>query len=330
MPLIANVLRKGLVVLGLACIITVLLAITSSDQWWMRAFDYPRLQITILSIVVCLLSFIFLDWRKRWLQTYLFLLLAAVIWQGYILHPYFLPIQPTVPDREATNPQRTFSLLVSNVLMENREVQSYLDLVQKSKPDVVLVIEPDAWWTEQLAPLRMQYQYFVEQPQDNHYGMNLYSTFPLSEQEIYHLEATGTPAIYAVLTLPAGDELEFYGVHPRPPLPENSVSAADKELIKIAQLASTAERPVVVAGDFNDVPWSFTLGKFQEISRLRDIRAGRGFYNTFDAKNPILRLPIDHVFISPRLGLVELANPIAYSSDHMALFVTLLVDESVE
>lgn len=330
MPSLSNLLCKSLAAVGALCIVTVIFSITARDQWWIRIFDYPRLQIAILSLIVWLLSLFVLDWKKRWTQIYLLALTLAVLWQGYILHPFFLPVTPEAPDREVTAPQRAFSLLVANVLMENREVESYLDLVEQNNPDVVLVIEPNAWWTEQLEPLRQNYEHKVEKPQDNHYGISLYSRFPLSETEIHYFENTNTPSIFTVLQLPSGDEVELYGIHPRPPLPENSVSAADKELIKIARRIGETDRPVVVAGDFNDVSWSFTVEKFQEISQLRDVRVGRGFYNTFDAKSQILRLPIDHIFISPKLGLVELANPMTFSSDHMALFTILVVDESVK
>lgn len=325
---ITSMLRTILIALGLLSIISVIFSITARDQWWIRVFDYPRLQIAIISVLVLLLSVISLNRSKRWIQVYMFGLIAAVLWQGYVLHPYILPVEPEAPTQEVVDSGEAFSLLVANVLMENKDVGAFLELVEEKDPDVVLAIEPNQRWTEQLAPLRESHPYYVEQPQDNHYGMNLYSRLPLSETEIHYFENTETPSIYTVLTLPEGNEIAFYGTHPRPPLPENSVSAADKELIKIAQRVKESDRPVVVAGDFNDVPWSFTVEKLQEISQLRDIRVGRGFYNTFDATSPILRMPIDHVFISPHLGLATIADPMRFSSDHLALFTTLVATDA--
>ncbi len=316
--------------LGVACMITVLFARTSRDEWWMRAFDYPRLQITLASIVILLLSLLLFRWRPWWSALYLTLLVVAVGYQLYILYPYWLSVEPAVPTRTAAAPDRTFSLLSANVLMENRDSAAFLAIVEQYDPDLLLVMETNEWWMAQLQPIRERYAHHIEQPQENHYGMALYSRFPLQETEIHYFEDDGTPAIYTVIQLPAGDEVIFYGEHPRPPLPENSVKAADKELIKVANRAFAADLPVVVAGDFNDVPWSYTVETFASISHLRDIRIGRGFYNTFDANNRFLRLPIDHVFLSPGLGLVELADPIRFSSDHFALFVQLVVDESVQ
>lgn len=329
-PKIAVILRLlvriVVVVLGIGCLITVLFALTIRDLWWMRFFDYPRLQITFLSIATLVLSLLLLRWRSWWQGLYLMLMTLAVGYQLYILAPYWYPVPPAAPSHTAGTPARTFTLLSANVLMENRDVAAFLAMVDRYDPDLLLVIEPNDWWIEQLQPLRAHYPQQIEQPQENHYGIALYSRFPLLAAKIHYFEHSGTPSIYAVVQLPSGDEVIFYGEHPRPPLPDNSVTAADKELIKVAQRTLAADRPVVVVGDFNDVPWSYTVETFAAISGLRDIRIGRGFYNTFKAQSLIVRLPIDHIFLSPGVGLVELADPIPFSSDHLALFVRLVID----
>lgn len=324
--MVEMILRVIVGLLGIGCMITVLFALTISNVWWMRAFDYPRLSITLLSITLLFFSLFLFRWRSWWQGLYLTLLILAVGYQLYILAPYWFPVAPVVPTRTAADPSRTFSLLSANVLMENRDVDAFLAIVAQYNPDLLLVIEPNAWWLAQLQPLHRRYPYRIEQPQENHYGIAFYSRFPLAATAIHYFEDTGTPSLYAVVQLPAGDEVIFYGEHPRPPLPENSVVAADKELLKVAERTRLADHPVIVAGDFNDVPWSYTMRTFAAISQLGDLRIGRGFYHTFDAQHPLLRLPIDHIFLSPGLGLVELADPIRFSSDHFALFARLVVE----
>lgn len=322
-----KIIRSLIVILGLLCIVSVLFILTVSDHWWMRAFDYPRLQITILTGVVLLVSVLVLKWTA-WARVYFAVLALALIYQSYILSHYVLPVAQQVPTRAVADPARSFTLLSANVKMDNRDAQAFLALVARHDPDVVLVIEPNAWWIEQLQPLRDNYPYVVEHPQDTYYGMSLYSRLPLQNTEINYFEDNDTPSIQTVLHLPSGDEVLLYGEHPRPPLPENSVSAADKELIKIANRVKDAAMPVVVAGDFNDVPWSFTVNTFQMISGLRDVRVGRGLYNTYDAQSPILRLPIDHIFVSPGLSIANFARSEPFSSDHFALLATLVLDDA--
>ncbi len=326
---VVNIVQKIVVALGSLCIIIVIFTLTISDQWWMRVFDYPRLQIALATGIILLISILILNRHETWVKLYLVVLTLAWGHQSYTLLAYTPLTARQVPDREIDDPTRTFSLLSANVRMENRDAQAFLELVTQYRPDLFLVLEPDTWWTDQLRPLREQYEHYVEYPQDNYYGIALYSRLPLQNPEINFFEREEVPSFRTVLQLESGDEILFYGIHPRPPLPDNSVSAADKELIKIAKLTQEAELPTIVAGDFNDVPWSFTVNEFQEIGQLRDIRVGRGLYNTFPANYPFLRLPLDHLFISPGLGLVEIAKPLAFSSDHLALYVKLTVDETL-
>lgn len=312
--------------LGCASVVTVIFALTARDEWWMRAVDYPRLQITVLSIILLLLSFALFSWSQWLSRLYLLILALATGYQLYVLAPYWFPRQPAAPTLAVQDPHQAFSLLSANVRMGNRDSAAFLAIVDQYDPDLLLVMEPNDWWMTQLQPLRDRYPYRVEQPQENYYGIAFYSRFPLLESNIQYFEDNHTPSVYALIELPTGAVLTFYGEHPRPPLPENSVSAADKELLLVANRVRATSGPVLVAGDFNDVPWSFTVESFAEISQLRDIRIGRGFYNSFDAENPILRLPIDQIYLSRELGIVEFADPIRFSSDHFALFARIAVE----
>ena len=78
--------------------------------------------------------------------------------------------------------------------------------------------------------------------------------------------------------------------------------------------------PVIVVGDFNDVPWSRTTSLFRKISRLLDPRVGRGFYNTFNAKNILMRWPLDYVFISEEFRVKTFGLTESINSDHFPLY----------
>lgn len=66
-------------------------------------------------------------------------------------------------------------------------------------------------------------------------------------------------------------EVHFFGVHPRPPAPSESVTSTEKdqELLLIAKRVRALQKPVIVAGDLNDVAWSYTTELFQK-EKLRD------------------------------------------------------------
>ena len=78
-----------------------------------------------------------------------------------------------------------------------------------------------------------------------------------------------------------------------------------------------------MAGDFNDVAWSYTTDLFRDLSGLLDPRRGRGLYATFPADYPLLRWPLDHVFHSEALALVEMRRLGDVGSDHFPILVEL-------
>jgi endonuclease/exonuclease/phosphatase (EEP) superfamily protein YafD len=98
----------------------------------------------------------------------------------------------------------------------------------------------------------------------------------------------------------------------------------DAELLKVARrIGDRAPRPTVVAGDLNDVAWSYTTSLFLKESGLLDPRIGRGFFNSFDATKPFFRFPLDHVFHSNHFRLVELRRLDKVGSDHFPMFLAL-------
>jgi endonuclease/exonuclease/phosphatase (EEP) superfamily protein YafD len=89
--------------------------------------------------------------------------------------------------------------------------------------------------------------------------------------------------------------------------------------------------PAIVAGDLNDVAWSYTTRLFQRISGLMDPRLGRGLYNTFHARNPLMRWPLDHVFFDPEFRLCRLERLGDIGSDHFPILAELSFEpEGVE
>jgi endonuclease/exonuclease/phosphatase (EEP) superfamily protein YafD len=222
-------------------------------------------------------------------------------------------------------PERTLRLLISNVKMENRNADALVALVRAHAPDVVLAAEGDAWWDEQLRALDADYPHAVRRPQDNHYGLHLFSKLDLADVEVRFLVDEDVPSIRVTLRLRSGDTIRLYAVHPRPPLPQQGSEARDAELLIVGrEVAEGDGRPTIVAGDLNDVAWSHTTSLFQRTSHLLDPRRGRGFFNTFPANYPfLLRWPLDHVFHDDSLTLVSLRCLPNIGSDHLPVLAEL-------
>lgn len=148
--------------------------------------------------------------------------------------------------------------------------------------------------------------------------MHVYSALPIVEAETRYLIAPQVPSMHMRVRLRSGRELEMHFVHPAPPSPtENDTSRKrDAELATVGREVADSNWPVVVAGDLNDVAWSRTTRRFKRISGLVDPRRGRGMFNTFDARYPFLRFPLDHVFHSAGFSLVTMQRLSSIGSDH--------------
>lgn len=133
-------------------------------------------------------------------------------------------------------------MFVANVEYSNRDSRSLLGLVTELDPDVVLLTEPGAWWQAQLAPLARERPYTILQPQEGTWGMLLYSRIPLVQSHVRFLVEKDIPSITARMRLPSGDQVQFHGVHPRPPRP------GDDTVTETPSSRSSPERLVDSAG----------------------------------------------------------------------------------
>jgi endonuclease/exonuclease/phosphatase (EEP) superfamily protein YafD len=86
-------------------------------------------------------------------------------------------------------------------------------------------------------------------------------------------------------------------------------------------------RATVVVGDLNDVAWSRTSSLFRRVAGMGDPRVGRGLYPTFNARYPLLRWPLDHLFVSPHFELIQIDVLPDIGSDHFAIFFRLCLKE---
>ena len=315
---------------GILMIVATLLSLLPWSAWWVRDFEFPRVQIAAIASFVLLL-YLWLYDGKPFDIVFIVLLLGCIGFQVYRIFPYTpLASWQVLPSIQPAK-QNRFSLLVTNLLMDNRNATGLLDTIYGANADIVLTVETDAWWVQQLEALQEDYPFSVLYPLDNTYGMALYSRLPLREAAVKFLIQDDVPSIHTRFVLPGGVEAELRGLHPRPPSPteHDRSTERDAELLVLAKAVENSAHPIVIAGDLNDVAWSRTTRLFQRISGLLDPRMGRGIYATFHARYPLLRWPLDHVFHSSHWRLVEMKTLSYFGSDHLPVFVTLSYEPKV-
>lgn len=303
-----------------------LLPLWRHEAWWVRIFDFPRMQFFLLSTILLLLELALLDLSQPTTWSLLALILFCLIFQAWWIIPYTRIFPVEVKSARHSDIHNTIAILTANVLTTNRNAEGLLELVSEKKPDVIVTLESDEWWQLKLAVLEAEYCYTIKCPLDNLYGMHVYSKLPLSDSRIEYLVEHDVPSIHTLISLPSGHKIRAHFLHPAPPSPtENDRSSErDAELIIIAKSVVDTDLPVIVTGDLNDVAWSETTRLFRKISGLLDPRIGRGIYNTFHADYWFMRWPLDHLFHSSHFTLHSMQRLPGFGSDHFPLFTKLV------
>ena len=321
-----------LIAIGLLMIAATILPILRKDAWWIRVFDFPRLQITAI-IAATFAAYVAFKWEPMWAENlFLLTLSSCLIYQSFMMYPYTRLARKQVQQSRNTRDDSSFGLLFANVLMENRNVAKLKEIISEVDPDIILTAETDDWWKEQLQGFEQTHPHTIQQPQDNTYGMLLYSRLELLNPTVKFLVQDDVPSLHARVRLRSGKEVELRCLHPRPPFPteDERSTERDAELLIVGKETKELTAPVVVLGDLNDVAWSRTNYLFQDISGLLDPRIGRGFYHTFHAKYPFIRFPLDHFFHSNHFRLVDFRRLAYFGSDHFPVYIKLSYEPSAE
>ena len=295
------------------------LPMIETDAWWIRYLDFVRLQAGIALLILLVLCLVSGGWRSRGGLMVAALGLAALGYHAYRLSPYRSGADAMALAVESCPAGSRLSVMVANVLRGNEQSEPLFTIIEDVEPDLVLLLETDAWWDEALQDLHGQFPYQVRHIPEHaaYYGMHLLSRHPLLDPEVRFLVGAEIPTIVTGVALPDGQGAQFIGLHPRPPLPWNQpTTLRDAHLLMAAMEARASDRPTILAGDFNAVPWERVTRRAMRIGGLLDPRVGRGLHPTFSADSWPMAWPIDHVLYQDSFGLAAWEVLPAFGSDH--------------
>ncbi|SOD12822.1 endonuclease/exonuclease/phosphatase family protein [Pedobacter xixiisoli] len=324
-------MQQALFYISLIVILFTLVPLVRHDFWIFRVFEYPRLQKLVLNVVLLILHLVYLP-----IEVIEKVVFAALIlnffYLVYQVFPFTIFGKKQIVSAASPADDRNISLLIANVYQDNRESDSYLKLIKKCNPDVVLMVETNVWWQQQIDVIGADYPHQLKIPLENTYGMIFYSRLALRNGSVNYLVKEDIPSIEAEVKLKNGQWVKLHCLHPEPPVPQENPRSTerDKEILMVGKSAKDCELPVIVMGDLNDVAWSYTTELFGKISGLLDPRRGRGFFNSFNAKYFFLRFPLDHIFCSPDFALSGIKRMESCGSDHFPMCVNLQFNPKVE
>lgn len=317
----------GLIALFL--LLATLLPRVRSGRWFIRVWDFPRLQYLAVALLGLVLGLLSVD--RMFPAPHRAGMLVVITGCALVHLVRVLRYTPLWPRHVPGSSRHDLKVLISNIDFENDRKDELIQHLLRADADVLLLVEVDDRWWSALFHVRALYPFHHAEIRPEGCGMALLSRLPIRRAQTRLLVSKARPSIWAELTIGNGRHLRLIGVHPTPPglaradgNGRHDSRVRDTELVLVGRaVGEGVAMPTIVAGDFNDVAWSRTTRTFERLSGLRDPRVGRTTLNTFPARHPLLRYPLDHVFLSPGLAVARIARLPAPGSDHFAVLAAL-------
>ncbi len=244
-------------------------------------------------------------------------LVVAVGANAWAILPYWLPAG------SAAGGGDPLDIVSLNLHVENADTTKVLTYLRVRNADVVVLVEVDDAWADALRELEPLYPYRVVQSQPGNFGIAVLSRFPLDEPRVME-PAGGTPVIVAGLAR-GKDGCLLVAAHPPAPITAEWSARRDAQLAAMGEIAAAEKRPVIIAGDLNATPWCHGFRLLAERGGLRDSALGRGVQASWNARLWAPRIPIDHILVSPEIGVQSRTVGPDVGSDHLPVEATLWV-----
>ena len=240
-------------------------------------------------------------------------------------------------------------------------MNSCLDLVKEYKPDVICFQEFQMSKKIKKTAVRAKIKNLKYSVLDSRlkssrggFGLAIYSAYPILKSGSIEFENSANSMIWADLLVAKGDTLRVFNNH----LQSNTIGALSLKYIEdhkfvsskndslefnifdkltknsvlranqvdsVAPLIYNSPYPVVVCGDFNDPPMSYTYRVMRGdlVDSFRE--KGRGISSTYNGLFNILR--IDYVFHSRGYTTESYSVPVSALSDHNPVVVNIKRDK---
>jgi len=261
-----------------------------------------------------------LFWR-RWLLTATALVLVAL--QLWWVLPDFDPFSHLARQLPGDVAVRLFD---ANVSQANRNLTEIAAEIRRDRPDVVTIEEltPASLRSLESARIMGGFRYRFVQTELGSLGMTMWSVYRVSGLQEWY--AAGHPELRAWLDLPGGRRLRLDLLHTTAPYGPAGPGPWVQQMGAIRNELAREPRPLVAVGDLNATWYDWHFQAFLGLG-LRDaaVLAGQGWRMTWprDQQPVVPFLRIDHVLVSPSVGVEHYVLGDGQGSDHHPVLVEL-------
>lgn len=317
-----------LYILSIFVIIGTALPILNNKHWLIRGQAYFRFWYFIVNIIL-ITCWAYTTNLSLVSGIIIMLLFICAIISLIDIFPFSKFSKKEIKDCTLQSGESKFDILIYNVYQDNKEYEKLIQKVKALEPDIVLLLETNEKWCEEMGPLLSLYPYNIKAIQENTYGMMMLTKLKPLEQSVDNLSDDEIPSIECLVKI-FNHKIRIRGLHPKPPIPGEAKTSKqkDKEFAKAAKRISQLpdDELQIVIGDLNDVVWSKASKRFKKTTGLKDPRIGRGTFSTFPTYFPI-RFPLDHIFCSSDFLISKLEVLENIGSDHFPIYIEFCISD---
>lgn len=221
--------------------------------------------------------------------------------------------------REQAPAGGSFRLMSFNTWDEIDNIDAVHALLQRTMPDVAVLVEVSPPKRALLEALKPLYPYQVECAERWPCSMALVSRIPFEAQGTVMPNASRPSAVWARIA-DGGDGVTIVGVHIHRPTRSPRIHFG--HMHGLAEIVRATRGNVVVAGDFNTPSWAASMTELSAQEGLLQMPRIVPTWPSWPVSAP--QFPIDHILVSRGLRLVDLATEAAAGSDHLPLVGTIV------
>lgn len=307
-----------LILLSLLCLLTSIWPLFDTSHYALELLEQARLHLIIAYALILLLCL----WCRQIIAV--LIMVGLVAFNLYWIYDSFT----IVPKQEAAQADKRFRVLSFNVYEENWQPETIVPSIMGADPDVVVIVEAARAVKQMLeSQLASHYPFrFPEGAEGANYDWAIFSKHPLEGEFRKVKEGSSQIALYGAVNA-HGRTIQLFGLHTLSPRNAYRASVRNVQLRELAEhIVTRADpaQPVIVAGDFNTVPWHAGMRDFQRVARLVNADDFWSMTLTWPSWLPSpLNVPIDHILHSTHFCSDDKQRLSASGSDHYPVYADL-------
>lgn len=274
----------------------------------------------------------FTHFRVYLLFSFLVFFLVFIIsnkqYRLYLIFVFFLVLSYTIFISLAFNPSLKYSVLDNNKTLKlmqfnlnfrNTQIEKFSAFIAKEKVEVITLQEVTSKHKAFLETLKIAYPYQAHCKFGGVGDIAILSVYPFAKDKGECVKGEG---LLWKQVLVKDKAINIASVHLHWPFPYKQ----EIQVKKLVNILKQANKPMILAGDFNAVSWSHSVQQIAKASQTECIAGLRWTLNL--KKLPILprfKLPIDHILISKEIEVINIKVAKDLGSDHLPLLTTLVI-----